>query len=258
MFDWLWKNKKSTDIQVGRDVNVGDGGKGSGSTLTQAGGDVQITIGVSYEELDRRINAAKRELAQEVLTKSQEMLREAGIQAGPVPMKTVVPLLQYASLEEDEFLRTKWAAVLANATVPSGKVRASFAEVLRQLTPQAVLFLDALFALTEDRMAGVLSNPSENQRGDPEKNLGMQHELLELFRKTVRIANADDVGSEFSMVVDNLRRNNLIDGPVLGRSQISFTAFGLEFVGSCRPPKSTIPKLTHDGDPEARRLPEIV
>jgi hypothetical protein len=45
-------------------------------------------------------------------------------------------------------------------------------------------------------MARVLSNPSETQRGNPEKNLSMQHELLELFRKTVQIANADDVGSE--------------------------------------------------------------
>jgi hypothetical protein len=114
------------------------------------------------------------------------MLRQAGIQAGAVPMKTVVPLLQYASLEEDESLLGKWAAMLANAVVPSGKDRASFAEGLRHLTQQAVLFLDALFTLTEERMAGVLSNPSENQRGNSEKNLGMQHELLELFRKTVQ------------------------------------------------------------------------
>jgi hypothetical protein len=256
MLDWLWKNKKSTDMQVGTDINVGDGGKGGGSTLIQAGENVQIAVGVSYEELDRRINAARRGLAQEVLTKAQEMLREAGVQPRPVPMKTVVPLLQYASLEEDEYLRRKWAAMLANAAVPSGKVRASFAEVLRQLTQEGVLFLDALFTLTEERMAGVL-NPPEDQRGNPAKNLGMQHELLELFRKTVRTANADDVGSQFSTVLDNLRRSNIIDGPVLGRTQLSFTAFGLEFIRSCRPPESTIPRLTPDGDLEARRSQEI-
>ena len=238
MLDWLWK-KKSTNIQIDTDINVGDRGKASGSTLIQAGGDVLITIGVSYEELQRRISATKTRLAQEVLTKAQAILREAGIQAGPVPMKTVVPLLQYASLEEDEYLRGKWAAMLANAAVPGAKVRASFAEVLLQLTPQAVLFLDTLFTLTEERMTGVL-NPSENQRGDPTKNLGMQHELLELFRKTVQIANPNDVGSEASLVLDTLRRSNIIDGPVLGRSQVSFTAFGLEFVKSCRPPGTKI------------------
>jgi hypothetical protein len=238
MLDWLWK-KKSTNIQIGTDINVGDGGKASGSTLIQAGGDVLITIGVSYEELERRISATKTQLAQEVLTNAQEILRKAGIQAGPVPMKTVVPLLQYASLEEDEYLRGKWAAMLANAVVPGAKVRASFAEVLRQLTPQAVVFLDTLLTLTEQRMTGVL-NPSENQRGDPAKNLGMQHELLELFRKTVQIANADDVGSEFSIVLTNLRRSNIVEGPVLGRPQVSFTAFGLEFIRSCRPPESKI------------------
>lgn len=238
MLDWLWK-KKSTNIQIGTDINVGDGGKASGSTLIQAGGDVLITIGVSYEELERRISATKTQLAQEVLTKAQKILREVGIKAGPVAMKTVVPLLQYASLEEDEYLRGKWAAMLANAVVPGAKVRASFAEVLRQLTPQAVLFLDTLLTLTEERLTGVL-NPSENQRGDPAKNLGMQHELLELFRKTVQIANPNDVGSEASLVLDTLRRSNLIDGPVLGRSQVSFTAFGLEFVKSCRPPGTKI------------------
>jgi len=164
MLDWLRK-KKSTNIQASTDINVGDDGKDGASPLIQAGGDGQITVGVSYEELDRRINAARRELGQEVLTKAQEMLRDAGIQAGPVPMKTVVLLLQHASLEEDEYLRGKWAAMLANAAVPGGKVRASFAEVLRQLTPQAALFLDALLTLTEERMAGVLSNPAQDQTG---------------------------------------------------------------------------------------------
>jgi Abortive infection alpha len=240
MLDWLWKNKKSTNIQVGRDINVGDDGKGGASTMIQAGEKVQITMSVSYEELDRRIHARRRGLAQEVLTKAQEMIREAGVQPGPVPMKTVVPLLEYASLEEDEYLREKWAAVLANAAVSSGKVHASFAEVLRQLTPQGVLFLDALFTLTEKRMAEFLSQPPQNQGGDPAKNLGMQHELLELFRKTVQIANADDVGSEFSIVLTNLRRSNVVEGPVLGRTQVSFTAFGLEFIRSCRPPESKI------------------
>jgi Abortive infection alpha len=240
MLDWLWKNKKSTNIQVGRDINVGDDGKGGASTLIQAGEKVQITMSVSYEELDRRIHARRRGLAQEVLTKAQEMIREAGVQPGPVPMKTVVPLLEYASLEEDEYLREKWAAVLANAAVSSGKVHASFAEVLRQLTPQGVLFLDALFTLTEKRMAEFLSQPPQNQGGDPAKNLGMQHELLELFRKTVQIANADDVGSEFSIVLTNLRRSNIVEGPVLARTQVSFTAFGLEFIRSCRPPESKI------------------
>jgi len=256
MLDWLWKKKKSTNIQVGTDISVTDDGKGGGSTLIQADGDVQITIGVSYEELDRRIDARKRRLAEEVLTKAQEMLREADIHAGPLPMKTAVPLLQHASLEEDEYLRGKWAAMLANAAAPSGNVRACFAEVLRQLTPQATLFLDALLTLTEERMAGVVTNPSENHRGDPTKNLGMQHELLALFRKTVQIANADDVGSEFSSVLDSLRRNNIIDGPVLGRAQISFSAFGLEFARSCRPPGTKIPKPTPDGDPQARRSQE--
>jgi Abortive infection alpha len=186
--------------------------------------------------LDRRISAARRELAQEVLTKAQRMMREAEVQPGPVPMKTVVPLLQYASLEEDEYLREKWAAMLANAAVPSGKVRASFAEVLRQLTPQEAAFLDCLFTLTEARMADFLSQSPQNQRENPAKNLGMRHELLELYRKTSQTADGDDIGFEFSMVFDNLRRSNIIEGPVIGRTQVSFTAFGLEFIRSCTPP----------------------
>ena len=236
MLDWLWKNKKSTNMQVGAHINVGDGGKSGGSTLIQAGENAQITIGVSYEELDRRISAARRELGQEVLTKAQAMMRETGVQPGPVPMKTVVPLLQYASLEEDEYLREKWAAMLANAAVPGGKVRASFAEVLRQLTPREAAFLDALFTLTEERMAEFLSQSPQNQRENPAKNLGMRHELLELYRKTSETADSRDIGFEFSIVFDNLRRSNIIEGPVIGRTQVSFTNFGLEFIRSCRPP----------------------
>ena len=247
MLDWLWKNKKSTNMQVGAHINIADGGKSGASTLIQAGENAQITIGVSYEELDRRISALRRKLGQEVLTKAQSMMRETGVQPEPVLMKTVVPLLQYASLEEDEYLREKWAAMLANAAVPSGKVRASFAEVLRQLRPQEAAFLDALFILTEERMAEFLSQSPKNQRENPAKNLGMRHELLELYRKTSETADSGDIGFEFSIVFDNLRRSNIIEGPVIGRTQVSFTAFGLEFIRSCRPPG---PKISETATPD--------
>jgi len=82
--------------------------------------------------------------ATSMLAKSQRMLKEAGIEPSSVPLKTLVPLFEGASLEEDDELATKWAALLANAASPdcSLRIHPGFAQVLSQLSPTGARFLD--------------------------------------------------------------------------------------------------------------------
>jgi hypothetical protein len=55
----------------------------------------------------------------------------------PIEPKLLLPLVQAASLETDEGLADRWAALLANAADPAQRVavQPGFVEVLRQLTP---------------------------------------------------------------------------------------------------------------------------
>src|ERR1700756_188385 len=60
--------------------------------------------------------------------KAERMATEAGFSPKAVPIKLLFPLLEGASLEEDENLHTTWAALLANAASPTNaeKVRPEF------------------------------------------------------------------------------------------------------------------------------------
>jgi len=53
------------------------------------------------------------------LNLSPEDLSEADVSPTSVPLRTLLPLLEGAALEEDDDLSTKWAALLANATTPN-------------------------------------------------------------------------------------------------------------------------------------------
>jgi hypothetical protein len=65
-----------------------------------------------------------------------------GIELKAVPLKTILPILEYASVEEDEDLHNRWANLLANSAVNSDRVRPFFPDALRQLGPTEARLLD--------------------------------------------------------------------------------------------------------------------
>jgi hypothetical protein len=71
-----------------------------------------------------------------------------GREPQPVEPKILLPLVQAASLEADETLVEKWAALLANAADPTqkAKVQPSFVEAVRQLTPADAQLLEFIYA----------------------------------------------------------------------------------------------------------------
>jgi hypothetical protein len=69
----------------------------------------------------------------ECLKKAEKMTKEAGFTPKAVPIKLLFPLLEGASLEEDESLHDMWAASLANAgSIENGEsVRPGFIAILK-------------------------------------------------------------------------------------------------------------------------------
>jgi len=72
----------------------------------------------------------------ECLKKAEKMAKDAGFTPKAVPIKLLFPLLEGASLEEEENLHTMWAALLANAASPEGAdtVRPGFIAILKRLS----------------------------------------------------------------------------------------------------------------------------
>lgn len=81
-----------------------------------------------------------------ITLKAKKFLEDEGLDPQKVLPSTLIPLLEKGSLESDEKIQDKWAALLANAAKESGKdrVRPGFVQILSELSPQEVLLLDKM------------------------------------------------------------------------------------------------------------------
>jgi len=79
--------------------------------------------------------------------KAERMAEKAGFTPKAVPPKILFPLLEGASVEQNEDLHTMWAALLANASssCTADLVRPSFCEVLKLMTSDVARLLNFAF-----------------------------------------------------------------------------------------------------------------
>jgi len=181
--------------------------------------------------------------------KAERMAQEAGFTPQAVPPKILFPLLEGASLEENEDLHDMWAALLANAASPRNaeKVRPGFIVVLRQLSAEEASLLDwiegrvrsvgqtyrpikEMFEMLESESSPWREEYSQSLAVDPSdapvSNLGVALDSLEAVQLVRRIS-----GSSFP---------GLRSGPFAPRMDKRYviTDRGIAFLSVCRPPKS--------------------
>jgi hypothetical protein len=121
-----------------------------------------------------------------------------------------LPVLEAASIEDNETLQSRWAALLANASDPQKDsfVLASFVEVLRQLTPEQAVFLDSI--LERVTMNGRLK-PHITQAGI---KLGNFNDLLQLSgrdKSQQEIFTDEDFRERVVLTVDDLVRLGIVN-----------------------------------------------
>ena len=81
--------------------------------------------------------------------KAKEMVAAAGLAIQPIDLQRLIPMLEGASLEEEDDLVSKWAGLIASAAIGSDTLPA-FADILRQLTPEEARMLDFIEDNTEN------------------------------------------------------------------------------------------------------------
>lgn len=181
-----------------------------------------------------RVFRLKRQLR--LFQRTKEMLAEAGFEAKRVPLKLLGPLVESASLEEDNELQDRWAALLANASAHLEEIHPSFVDIMRQLSSMDVLVLDILFDLLP-----------KSKKEDREVNDGRLLEELSVRLQLREIADPQT----FWAMKDRLRES--LAASSLGRLGLlvvegvdpehkpsyALTEFGESFCKACRAP---IPK----------------
>ena len=166
--------------------------------------------------------------------RAQEMIAEAGFEPNTVPLKIMVPILQGASLEDNDDLQDMWAAMLANAAEEPAEVPLIFPEILRQLSVEEVKSLQYVYSLS------VFENDSEH--------------LYEKFERYFLKSSADILANRgaFQRAIDNLTRLGIIADvrdPNIVRTQRFFQdwtwkpanafqirSLGLQLIRACQPP----------------------
>ncbi len=124
-------------IDAGRELG-GFISKYVGGPLDQAMGIVEDKL--KYLRWERQIRLMER---------ANEFLLERGLQlpTRKVPMQIAIPIMQGGSLEEDDSLQDRWAALLVNAADESSdaEVRRAFISILEDLSPLDAIVLVKIY-----------------------------------------------------------------------------------------------------------------
>ncbi len=203
----------------------------------------------------------------ECLKKAEEMAKKAGFTPKAVPIKLLFPLLEGASLEENEDLHTMWAALLANASKSCDQpiVRMGFIDALKHISRDSALLLNAIWkevrhGLDLDRDKGAVPNPLNllwvGEFADVLRmytalgvtTIGNENRVAALPQTEVGKAVLGDL-KQFWTCVDELIRGDILvyrveeerQDRMQGEERVVvehyyLTVFGIEFLRLCSPP----------------------
>jgi hypothetical protein len=113
-----------------------------------AGGPLEQAMGV----VEDKLKYLRWERQVRLMERANKFLAERGLSlpSRKVSLQIAIPLIQGGSLEENDFLQDRWAALLVNAADASSniEVRRAFISILEDLTPLDAILLEKIYEST--------------------------------------------------------------------------------------------------------------
>jgi hypothetical protein len=173
-----------------------------------------------------------------VLRQVQEMIEGAGLKAQQVNLRTLVPLLERASLEEDPNIQQMWATLLANASqaIISEALQRICIQVLSGISSYEARILHTLYSdyLTQRHAQIAKLREWNSKRTEPY--------ACSFFYRPHELLDKADVGvEEGEFLLDNLLQLGVLrfetpeveDGEVQEPKFIHLTELGLKVLQAC-------------------------
>jgi len=211
-----------------------------------AKGVAEIIATVPLADIVKRICAPTADLLGEkakqrielCFEKTAKIAQDAGFTPQAVPPKLLVPILQGASLEDDEDLHTMWAALLANGASPdqADNVRPGYVALLKQMAPDEASLMNWVYDAADQ-------GTEHNTPTGLIETVGraFDSEELQLAFYKNGLGKADGTTRAFGSALGSLVAYQLIrriyEAAVGGKEMYCLTTRGSEFVRACRPPK---------------------
>ena len=198
-------------------------------------GFIDKLAGPATEELGllfgERVRMYRLKNSLRLFKKTKTMLDDAGIEPTAVPLRTLLPLLEGASLEDNESLSDKWAGLLSAAANSSrgDSVLPSYPHILKCLSPSDVQMLDFMYA--NEQKGGIVTG-ADGQEIDRGWTLqseilietGMpEHSFLLSFENLAGFGLVQVGGRNFGgtkMTFEN-------------KSEVGLTVMGTAFIAAC-------------------------
>jgi hypothetical protein len=180
------------------------------------------------------------ERANDTVRATAILIAESEVEAHSVPGRVFWPLIERASLEEDEELHNRWVHLLANASAAPASVLPAFVSILGELSPLEARLLRRIYelgseiGLIEEELRSPTRNPLESSRHMKRKQdlAGSQR-----FKDLLAYCQIESV-EEGLILVSNLSRLGLLI--VSGETELPHTVtrirlskFGKAFTKAC-------------------------
>jgi hypothetical protein len=99
----------------------------------------------------------------------KRLVDQSGEDIKPIAPRLFFPILEAASVEDDDEMQTRWAALLSNEAINTGSVHPSFIDILKQMAPRDARFLDRLFDWHEAHPTSSLNWSHIYDRSNPQQ-----------------------------------------------------------------------------------------
>lgn len=119
----------------------------------KAGGFIAPLIKGSLEEgigiFEDKLKYARWERQVRLMERANQFMEEHGIWVeNPIPLKLAIPLLEGASLEDNDDLQDRWAKLIINSVREDGvELKRSYIDILERLSPLEAKILDKIYQL---------------------------------------------------------------------------------------------------------------
>ncbi len=167
----------------------------------------------------RNFNAKK---TAETFAAVYKQLEEAGIEPRRVAPKILYPILDGVSLEEDDYLKEKWANLLTSA-IAEGQIHPSYASILSDLSSLDAKVLQAIG--NEEKNSSRYSANEHSIFRSLSEQLDVKI-IVEKVQQHLDLTSKETEKRESSLIliresIDNLKRLNLVSTPT--QRQIGLT-----------------------------------
>jgi hypothetical protein len=174
------------------------------------GGEIRSIFGptLRYIRLKRALKVAE---------KAARLLDQKGRKMSGGDLNVLLPLLEAASLQGEEEMCDRWAALLANATDPEGSaVEPSFPDVLRQLSSTDARLIEYIVNRSELEATAAIDDDDDDDDDEP---VGEPPDMPALDRSELLAGGPIPDPEDYMISLDNLLRLRILISDPLVRSR---------------------------------------